>query len=561
VTPLSRARIVLAVGLLCASVACHRGQPAQPADLILTHAIVHTMTDTATPATAVAIVGDRIAYVGDDAGVRRWRGENTRVVDLAGKTVLPGLVDAHGHMSNLGRYLEEVQLDGTTSRAEILRRVQEVQARVDAGTWIHGRGWDQNDWDDTAFPTWRDLAGTEANPVYLERVDGHAMWLNRTALDERGITRTTPDPRGGRIVRDETGEPTGILVDEAEKLVDDHVPPPSDAQLDRRLTRAIQECNRLGLVGMHDAGTSEAVLASLRRLGERGTLTLNIYCLVDSDEPAFVRRCFAHGHTAEFEGHLVVRAVKLRADGALGSRGAALLRPYDDDPGNTGLLVDPPDSLFAWTRDALSAGFQVGTHAIGDRGNRETLDAYAHALAEVPAADARLRIEHAQVVDVTDLPRFASMNVIASMQPTHATSDMPWAARRVGKDRLVGAYAWRTLLDSGAVLAFGSDFPVEAVDPLWGIYSAVTRMDHKGNPVGGWMPEQRVTVQEAVRAFTAGAAFAAFDEKESGTIEVGKRADLTVVDRDVLSIPPPEILTTRCAMTIVHGRVVFEAGN
>jgi predicted amidohydrolase YtcJ len=550
----------LVVGLLCAFVACNRGKPSQPADLILTNGVIRTMTETSLAATSVAIMGDRIVYVGDDDGARAWHGDQTRVIDLAGKTVLPGLVDAHGHMGNLGRYLEDVQLVGTTSREEVAERVRRAQAVTRAGAWIHGRGWDQNDWgDDTTFPTWRDLTGTEANPVYLERVDGHALWVNRAALIACGITRATPDPPGGRIIRDAAGDPTGILVDNAEKLVEDRVPLPTDADLDRRLTRAIQECNRLGLTGVHEAATSQAMLASLRRLGEQEALTINLYCLLDSDEPSFVRACFAQGPTSEFDGRLVVRAVKLRADGALGSRGAALLRPYDDDPGNTGLLVDPPDSLFAWTRDALRAGFQAATHAIGDRGNRETLDAYQHALADVPTPDARLRVEHVQIVEVADLARFASMKVIASMQPTHATSDMPWAERRVGQERLTGAYAWRTLLDSGAVLAFGSDFPVEAVDPLWGIYSAVSRMDHEGNPAGGWMAEQRVTAEEAVRAFSAGAAYAAFDEKDAGTIEVGKRADLTILDRDILAIPPQEILDTRCALTVVRGRVVYEA--
>jgi len=468
-------------------------------------------------------------------------------------------VDAHGHLANLGRSLEEVRLVGTTSRDDVLQRVRDVQADIPPGQWIHGRGWDQNDWADATFPTWRDLAGTEANPVYLDRIDGHAMWLNRTALEACEITRATPDPPGGRIVRDATGEPTGVLIDEAEKLVEARVAAPSDADLDRRLTRAIAECNRLGLVGVHDAGTSEAVLASLRRIGQRGALTLNIYCMLESDEPAFVRAFFAKGISSEFDGSLVMRCLKLRADGALGSRGAALLRPYQDDPGNEGLLVDPPDSLLAWTREALRAGFQVGTHAIGDRGNRVTFDAYQQALSEVPTNDARLRIEHCQVVDLADLPRFASMGVIASMQPTHATSDMPWAEARVGNDRLAGAYAWRTLLDSGATVAFGSDFPVEAVDPLWGIYSAVTRMDHEGNPPGGWMPGQCLTAEEAVRAFTVGAAYAAFDENDAGTIEVGKRADLTVLDRGLLTIAPREILDTRAAMTIVRGRVVYEA--
>lgn len=542
---------------------CGGGEPA--ADLILAHGVVHTFADSsdraASHVTAIAVTGDRIVYVGDDKGAQKRRGKNTRWIDLDGKTVLPGLVDAHGHLDNFGRMLEEVQLVGTPSRDDVARRVREAQAHVGSGAWIHGRGWDQNDWQDSAFPTWHDLAGTEANPIYLERVDGHALWLNRTALDACGITRATPDPPGGRIVRDGAGEPTGVFVDEAEKLVEQHVPSATNADYDRRLAHALAECNRLGLTGVHEAATSEAVLASLRRLGQEDKLTLNIYCLLDSDESDFVHECFAHGPTSEFGGGLVVRAVKLRADGALGSRGAALLRPYDDDPGNVGLLVDPPDSLLAWTRAALHAHFQVATHAIGDRGNRLTLDAYQQALADVPTPDARLRIEHAQIVDTADLPRFAKMGVIASMQPTHATSDMPWAATRVGNDRLVGAYAWRTLLDSGASLAFGSDFPVESADPLWGIYAAVTRTDHEGNPPGRWMPEQKLTVDEAVRAFTSGAAYASFEEAETGTIEVGKRADLTVLDRDVLSIAPAEILQTRPALTIVRGRVVYEAGN
>ncbi len=556
-------RAFIASIVLGATLSCGRDQPATPADLILAGGVVYSFasSNSGARATAVAIAGDRIVYVGDDDGARAFRGENTRWVELAGKAVLPGLVDAHGHLASLGRSLEEVQLVGSTSRDEVRRRVADAQARVQAGEWIHGRGWDQNDWEDATFPTWSDLAGTEANPVYLDRVDGHAVWLNRTALDACAITRATPDPPGGRIERDERGEPTGVLVDEAEKLLASHVPAATAAELDRRLARAIAECNRLGLTGVHDAGTSEAVLASLRRLGEQGALTLNVYCMLESDEPAFVRASFAKGPTSEYEGRLVVRSLKLRADGALGSRGAALLRPYDDDPGNEGLLVDPPDSLLVWTRAALRTGFQVGTHAIGDRGNRVTLDAYQRALAEIPTPDPRLRVEHVQVVEVGDLARFASMGVIASMQPTHATSDMPWAQARVGKDRLAGAYAWRTLLTSGAVLAFGSDFPVEAVDPLWGIYSAVTRMDHEGNPAGGWTPEELVTVEEAVRAFTYGAAYAAFDEEDAGSIEVGKRADLTVVDRDVLTIPAPEILQTRAAMTIVRGRVVYEAAN
>ena len=551
-------RLVIIAALLASLVAACSRESSHPADLILFNGVVHTMVDDST-ATAVAILGDRIVYVGDNTGTRAFRGKETRAIDLGGNCVLPGLVDAHGHLDNLGRFLEDIDLVGTTSSAEVLQRVRRQQAQAEAGAWIHGRGWDQNDWSGSNdFPTWRDLAGTEANPVYLDRVDGHAVWLNRTALDAAGITRATPDPPGGRIERDASGEPTGVLVDNAETLVLEKIPSATDADYDRRLARALAECNRLGLVGVHDAGTDAPVLASLRRLGERGQLTLNIYSLLDSDAPALVRSFFASGPSTEFAGRLVIRAVKVRADGALGSRGAALLAPYDDDPGNTGLLVDDPDSLYAWTRAALRAGFQVGTHAIGDRGNRVTLDVYQRALQEVPSADARLRIEHCQIVDLADIPRFASLKVIASMQPTHATSDMPWAAKRVGEARLAGAYAWRSFLDSGAVLAFGSDFPVESVNPLWGIYAAVTRMDHDGQPAGGWRVSESLSMEEAVRAFTAGAAYASFDDADAGTIAVGKRADLTVFDRDVFAVAPRELLDTRCAMTIVRGVVVYE---
>ena len=341
--------------VLGATLSCSR-EPA--ADLILAHGVVHTfaVSDASAPATAIAISGDRIVFVGDDAGARKRRGPNTRWIDLGGKTVLPGLVDAHGHLDNFGRMLEEVQLVGATSRDDVLARVREAQSRVGSGQWIHGRGWDQNDWPNATFPSWRDLAGTEANPVYLERVDGHAMWLNKTALEACGITRATADPPGGRIVHDAGGEPTGIFIDNAEHLIESQVPPATNDDYDRRLAKALAECNRLGLVGVHEAATSQAVLASLRRLGQQEKLTLNVYCLLDSDQPDLVRTCFAHGPSSEFGGGLVVRAVKLRADGALGSRGAALLRPFEDDRGIVGLEVDPPDSLLAWTRASLRAG-------------------------------------------------------------------------------------------------------------------------------------------------------------------------------------------------------------
>ncbi len=522
------------------------------------------MVWTGTPAhgaTAVGVSGDRIVYVGDDRGADAFRGASTRVIDLHGGLIVPGLVDAHGHLSGLGESLRTVDLVGTLSAADVRTRVRKAASTVSSGAWIVGRGWDQNDWQATAFPTWRDLIGFDANPVALERIDGHAVWVNRVALSACGIDRKTPDPPGGKIIRDADGIPTGVLIDEAMNLVYRTVPPPDDRELETRLRLAIGECNRHGLVGIHEAATSGRVVRMLRRIGAKGDLTLNIYCLLDSDDAAFARACMRAGPSSELGGRLVIRAVKLRADGALGSRGAALLAPYSDDPGNTGLLVDPPDSLLVWTREAVRAGFQVGTHAIGDRGNRIILDIYERVLRESGASDARLRVEHCQILSPDDIARFGRLGIIASMQPTHATSDMPWAETRLGADRLAGAYAWRSLLDSGAVLAFGSDFPVESEDPLWGLYSAVTRQDHDGNPPGGWRPEERLTLDEALRAFTWGAAYASFDEKDAGTIDVGKRADLSILDRNVLAAAPRALLDARVAYTVVRGAIVYAASD
>jgi len=531
---------------------------AQTADILFENGVVWTGTS-ANGVTCVAVAGDRIVYVGNDAGGGDFRSARTRVVDLEGRLLLPGLVDAHAHLHGLGRALGEVALEGTRSAAEVAERVRQKQQQAVPGSWLHGRGWDQNDWSVTEFPTWRDLAGTEASPVYLGRVDGHALWLNRTALDACGITRDTPDPAGGRIIRDTDGEPTGVLVDNAENLVLAHVPEPAPEEVDARLRRAIRECNHLGLVGFHDAGTTPDVLASLRRIGAAGGLTLNVYAMLDSEYPSLLEGSFDAGPSEEFGGRLVIRCVKLRADGALGSRGAALLAPYDDDAGNIGLNVQPESTLYALTLAAFESGFQPATHAIGDRGNRLILDVYERAAAQARPQDARPRVEHCQIIDVNDLSRFAPMGVVASMQPTHATSDMPWAAVRVGEARLAGAYAWRSLLDSGAHMAFGSDAPVESVDPLWGIYAAVTRQDHAGNPPGGWRPGEKVTMDESLRAFTSGAAYAAFEESRAGIIAVGMRADLTVVDTNLLTCEPAAILGARAVMTVVHGEVVHEA--
>ncbi len=526
------------------------------ADLIITGGRVYTLNSSQRVAQAVAVKDRHIIYVGDAAGVAPYRGLNTTTLDLGSKVLLPGFIDAHGHLLSLGRSLAELNLAGTLSAEQIRQMVQERQKSVSAGTWICGRGWDQNDWEKKDFPTWQDLAGTEANPVYLRRVDGHAAWVNRAALDLAGINRDSADPPGGRILRDPQGHPTGVLVDNAIELVRPLIPQPTPAQRREWAKTALLECHCYGLTGVHDAGVDEQTLAIYQELQSAGELTLRIYALLDDADSTFLDAQLKKGPQV-LEEHLVVRAVKLYADGALGSRGAALLEPYSDDPGNCGLLVNSPDYLYRRAKQALESGFQVCTHAIGDAGNRAALDAYERALRDKLLKDHRLRIEHGQVIAPEDFARFAGLGIIASMQPTHATSDIPWAEERLGAERIRGAYAWRNLLDQGCRLALGSDFPIESPNPLWGIYAAVTRQDQQGNPAGGWHPEERLTVEEAVKGFTIDAAYAEFAENTKGTIEVGKLADFAVLDRDIFDIPARGILQTKVAYTIVGGKIVY----
>ncbi|MEJ2722334.1 MAG: amidohydrolase, partial [bacterium] len=440
----------------------------------------------------------------------------------------------------------------------VRKLVLERQAEAPEGEWIQGRGWDQNDWPVAEFPSWRDLAGTEANPVYLRRVDGHAAWVNKTALDRCGITADTPEPFGGRILRAADGTPTGVLVDEAMSLVTDHMPDPSFEDRVARVKLAIEECRRNGLTGMHDAGVDRESCAVLEHLATRGELDFRIYAMLDADDSTFAVERIRKG-PAVGDDYLTIRALKLYADGALGSRGALLLEPYTDDPSNRGLQQHPRDVLLWWTALALENGIQVCTHAIGDGANRLMLDVYDEALSREGAPDPRLRIEHAQVISAEDIPRFHQLGVIPSMQPTHATSDMGWAEKRLGPERVKGAYAWRSLIDTGCVIPCGSDFPVEGVNPLWWIYAAVTRQDPEGRPEGGWYPGQRMTVEEAVRGFTGHAAYAAFAQNSNGTIEPNKFADLTVLDRDLMRIPAAEILDTHVVLTIVGGRVMYSS--
>ncbi len=549
------------IGMLTALVGC-AVRPA-PASLVVYGGTIYTVNPAQPTAEAVAVRGGRIVRVGRRHDVEPLLGPDTERLDLHGATVVPGLADAHGHVLGLGTALDQLDLVDTPDLAHVLSLVESRVRSAAPGAWVIGRGWDQNDWPTTSWPTRADLDRVAPdNPVFLTRIDGHAAWVNSRALALAGVTAATPDPPGGRLIRDDRGAPTGLLIDNAKPLVADRIPPPSAAEIESRILAADRLFGRVGLTMVHDPGVPLATTAAYERLHAGGRLATRLYVMIDS-APETTSVWFARGPLIDPEDRLTIRAVKMYADGALGSRGAALLEDYSDEPGNRGLLVTPPDRLESITRAAARAGFQPCTHAIGDRANRLMLDIYERVEREVPSARAlRPRIEHAQILDRTDIPRFAALGVIASMQPTHCTSDMPWAPARLGNARIEeGGYVWQTLLRSGARLAAGSDFPVERPDPLPGIYAAVTRQDRNGQPPGGWAPDQRLTRDEALHAFTLDAAFAAHVERDLGSIEPGKFADFVVLSRDIMTVPPREILETRVLRTIIGGHTVYDASN
>jgi predicted amidohydrolase YtcJ len=546
--------------LLSASLGVAARQPATsgPPDLIVHNAVVYTMADGQPAAEAFAVRDGRFVAVGASAHVLRSRGPSTRLLDAAGLTVVPGLQDAHGHVLGLGKPLQELDLRATRSFDAIVKKVRERASAVQPGEWIVGRGWDQNRWAVTDWPAPGplDLAAPE-NPVFLTRIDGHAALASRRALAAAGVTRETPDPPGGRLIRDASGVPTGVLVDRAQAIVAERVPQPSRAQLVEQLLLADREMRRVGLTMVHDAGVSPEIVELYRELVESDRFATRVYVMLTGLNTG---DWFTRGPLVDPRQRLTVRAIKLVADGALGSRGAALLEEYSDEPGNKGLLVTPPERLYAAARAASEAGFQTAIHAIGDRANREVLDIFERVEREVPRArELRPRDEHAQILDASDIPRFASLGVIASIQATHCTSDMPWAPRRIGDGRIAeGAYVWRKLIDSGARLAHGSDFPVERPDPLLGFYAAITRQDTSGAPPAGWAPDQRLTRVEALRALTLGAAFAAHAERDLGSIEPGKLADFVMLSRDIMRVDPRDVLSTVIVRTVVGGRTVYE---
>jgi predicted amidohydrolase YtcJ len=527
-------------------------------DLIILNARIHTADADQPLAQALAVRDGRFLLVGTNREVEAAAGPDTQRLEAAGATIIPGMIDAHAHLLNLGRFKRIVDLRGTSSYEEVVALVRARADEVPPGTWIRGRGWDQNDWAGGEFPDNVALSlAVPDHPVYLDRVDGHAALVNQRGLAAARIDLIDTDPTGGRILRNPDGTPTGVLIDNATRLVDAIIPAPSRTELTAQLVAAMAEFNRWGVTGVHDAGVGVDTIAFYQEMAEEGRFTLRNYVMVEAGTPGLISFLNRGPRSGLYDAKLWTRAIKITSDGAMGSRGAAMMYGYTDDPENEGLLLASYDSVLTISRLALERGFQVNVHSIGDRANRVVLDAFETALQEHPTTGHRFRIEHAQVLSETDIPRFAELGVIPSMQGSHQTSDMYWALDRLGNQRVVGAYAWHALRETGVIIPNGSDTPVESANPLISFRAFFTRQDANGWPEGGWHPEQRVSRQEALLSMTLWPAQAAFMELEVGSITEGKLADFVILDTDIMTVPEDQILATKVRRTFLGGITVY----
>jgi predicted amidohydrolase YtcJ len=500
----------------------------------------------------------KVLAVGTAAEVAA-KASGARQVDLKGKTVLPGLIDAHGHVFGLGQMLTQLDLSATTSLPDALKAIGDYAKANPGQGWLRGRGWNQENWKLGRFPTAADVdAVVSDRPVWFERVDGHAGWANSRALEAAGITDKTPDPAGGKIMRDANGKATGVLVDAAKELVAKVLPAQTEAEGRKVLDRALAEMARVGLTGAHDAGLGVAEDRLYRAYADQGKLTARIYGMIGGTQGDFDALAKNGPLKTYGKDMYALRAVKLYSDGALGSRGAALIKPYSDEPHSHGLLFYKTAEMDAMMKKAMARGYQVNVHAIGDAGNHQILDIYQKELGATKSAAQRHRIEHAQVVTQADIVRFKTLGIIPSMQPTHATSDKNMAESRVGPERIKGAYAWRSFLHQGSRIACGSDFPVESPNPFFGIHAAVTRQDSSGQPIAGWYPNQAMSLKEAFRCFTLDAAYAGHAENSLGSLEPGKWADFIVIDQDLFKVSPYDIYKTGVLQTWVAGKAVYQ---
>jgi predicted amidohydrolase YtcJ len=552
-------RVVAVILLLMGGIATG----AETADTIFINGNIYTVNDKQPHAEAIAVNGDRIVFVGSNADAQKLRSDKTRIIDLASKTVTPGLTDSHCHIFGIGKREMSLNLEGTNTLEDFLQQVKTRVAKTEPGKWITGRGWIETFWKPPRFPTRDDLDPIAADhPLFLMRVDGHAAVANSAALKIAGIDKDTPDPFGGQILKTDGG-PNGMLLDNAIDLVAKHMPPPTEAERQQALLLGIDREIKLGWCEIQNAGSELSDQEIIRRAYASGKIKLRMINAAYGPGEA-ANALLKNGATLNaFDHRFTQRTIKVIFDGALGSRGAALLAPYSDKPDTSGFLRQKPEDLRPMFKEALRRGIQVETHAIGDRANRLILDLYEEAMRSllddkhvVPGP--RWRVEHAQILSEQDIPRFAKLGVIASMQPSHAISDLFFAPARLGMDRLRGAYAWNSLIKSGAIICGGSDAPVERGEPMIEFYAAVTRKSIKGESHEGWHLEQALAREQALKMFTINAAYAAFEENDKGSIEKGKLADFTVLSNDIMKIAEPEILKTRCEMTVIGGEIVYQ---
>jgi len=478
------------------------------------------------------------------------------LIDGEGQTLIPGLIDAHGHVLNYGLSLLRVDLIGTQTETEAVQRVVDFAQNSEQLEWIQGRGWNQVLWDSNEFPSAVSLdAVLSDKPIWLSRVDGHAGWANSAAMELAGVNRRSEDPDGGQIIRDEDGNPTGVFIDNAMALIRSHIPATSMEEQKFALRTAMLELAKQGLTSVHDAGVGSSTIEAYKQLLEDGPLPIRVNVMLSAGDSFFEQR-LSEGHYRSADDTLTMNSVKIAADGALGSRGAAMIDDYSDLSGHTGLLLHNPERLEYFMRAAMNAGFQVNTHAIGDNANKVVLDNYEQLIAQTNSRGLRHRVEHAQILRFEDILRFAELGVIPSMQATHATSDKNMAVDRIGEVRIQGAYAWRKLIDAGALIANGSDFPVESPNPFFGLHAAITRQDKNNQPPDGWFPEEKMTAIEAFASFTIDAAYSGHQENLLGTLEPGKKADFIILDRDIFAIDESEIWQIEVEQTWVNGQRV-----
>lgn len=551
---------------------CSSG-PENPADKVFTNGIIYTVDEQNPKVEAVAVKDGLILAVGTTEEIQKFVGEATEVIDLQGKTMTPGLIESHAHLMGIGYNKLEIDLMYVKTYDELIQKVAEAAAKAKPGDWITGRGWHQDKWIQMpektvkGFQTHDELSAvTPNNPVYLAHASGHASFVNEKAMELAGITslqseKPTQEVEGGEVLRDELGNPTGVLVERASVLVSKLIPEETPERAEEALTLALKELAEKGITSFHDAGSGQDVIDLLEKFKKEGRLTARLYIMLSGRQPELLEAWYKKGPMIDPDHMVTVRSIKLNCDGALGSWGAWLLEDYSDKPGHRGHETLPMSVVTEVSEKAIPLGFQVCAHAIGDRANQEILDRFEAALAKHPEAkDHRFRIEHAQHLHPDDIPRFGQLGVIAAMQAIHLSSDRPWAIDRLGEKRIIdGAYVWQKLIQSGAVVTNGTDAPVEPVDPIPSFFASVSRKTLQNTPEGGYEADQKMTREQALKSYTLDGAFAEFEEDFKGSIKVGKAADFTVYDKNIMEVPEAEILQTKVKMTVVGGKVVYKA--